>query len=320
MSEVPTPETQNPQGEPDDSGSLDAAAAAFAARVEPEEAPKSSNEEADPDPESAEESTEEADEADPQEEDEAGELVEVEIDGVKVSLPPDQADKLQKGYLRQSDYSRRMNEVTEKEKAYTQRIEIAEKLVEGAEKYAKALAEVNSIDAEIKQFESVNWQQLEREDPSRASLMAVKLMRLQQARQDAVNQAQSVDREIAEHRMKDIDAKRAEMDKVLRKELKGWGDELGVEITKYALDTGWTREALSSLTDPQVVIALDKARRFDALQKSKETIKAKAKEAPPVVKPGASRPSVDKKTEAMSRLRKSGSMDDAEAAFLARMN
>jgi hypothetical protein len=316
MSEAPTPETQNPQGEPDDLGSLDEAAAAFAARNEPQ---AEATTEAEPDPESAEETQQEAVEADPGEESDAGELVEVEIDGLKLSVPADQADKLQKGYLRQSDYSRRMNEVGEKEKALAQRIEIADKLAQGAEKYAAALAKVNQYDAEIKQFDSVNWNQMEREDPSRASLIAVKLMRLQQARQDAVNEAQGIDREIQESRTNEINAKRAEMDKVLAKNLKGWGDELGTQITKYALETGWTREALSQLTDPQVVIALDKARRFDALQKSTETIRAKAKSAPPVVKPGAQRPAPDKRAESMARLRKSNSLDDAADAFLSRM-
>jgi hypothetical protein len=234
-------------------------------------------------------------------------------------VPADQADKLQKGYLRQSDYSRKMNEVGEKEKALAQRIEIADKLAQGAEKYASALAKVNQYDAEIKSFDSVNWNQLEREDPSRASLMAVRLMRLQQARQEAVNEAQGIDRQIAESRINDINAKRAEMDKTLSKSLKGWGEELGTQISQYALETGWTREALSQLTDPQVVIALDKARRFDALQKSKEQIKAKAKEAPPVVKPGATRAAPNKAADAFVRLRKSGSLADAEAAFAARM-
>lgn len=312
MQEAPTPESQNPQGETEDLGSLDAAAAAFAAQ---EQSLEDTEEEAEPDPEAAEETEQEADEADPDEESEAGELVEVEIEGKTYKVPPE----LQKGYLRQQDYSRRMNEVSEKEKAYTQRLEVAEKLVQGAEKYASALAEVNQIDAEIKQFDDVNWQQLESSDPSRASLMAVKLMRLQQARQSAVDKAQAVDREIAEAKTKTIDAKREEMDKVLRKELKGWGDELGTQITRYALETGWTREQLSNLTDAQVVIALDKARRFDALKKSTDSVKAKAKDAPPVVKPGAPRPVPNKTDEAMTRLRKSNSLDDAAAAFLSRM-
>ena len=61
MSEVPTPETQNAPAETDDPGSLDAAAAAFAAKQEPH---TEANEEAEPDPESAEETQQEADEAD----------------------------------------------------------------------------------------------------------------------------------------------------------------------------------------------------------------------------------------------------------------
>ena len=135
MQEAPTPETQNASAEPDDLGSLDAAAAAFATKEQSEEAAHP-EEEAEPAHETEEETEQEAEEADPDEESESDELVEVEIEGKTYKVPPE----LQKGYLRQSDYSRKMNEVSEKEKAYSQRLEVAEKLYEGAEKFATALS------------------------------------------------------------------------------------------------------------------------------------------------------------------------------------
>jgi hypothetical protein len=316
MHEEQTPENQNPQGETGDTGSLDAATAAFAARMEPaaeqseEQAQTQETEEAEPDPESADEPTEEAEEADPEEGEEAEQLV--EVDGKEIPL-----SELQKGYLRQADYSRKMNEASEKEKAYTERLELIEGIETAADERAEALALVKQIDERIKAYEGVDWAKARAENPAEAALAAVELLQLQDQRKEAVNAAAQVARKLTEGRQKLDGEKRAEMAKVLDKELPGWRENVGIEITKYALSKGYTEKDLGAITDPRVVIALDKARRFDALQQSKEQVKAKAKAAPPVVKPGAPR-RVDAAQDAMASLRKSNSLEDAEAAFLAR--
>jgi hypothetical protein len=317
MSEAPTPETQNPQGETDDPGSLDAAAAAFAARTEQqpqEEAAPNPTEEAEPDPESADEPAEEAEEADPEAGDDAGELVEVEIEGKTYKVPPE----LQKGYLRQSDYSRRMNEVGEKEKAYTQRLELIEGIEAAAEQRAEALAQVRLLDERIKSYEGIDWAKARAENPGEAAMAAIELLSLKDQRKDAVGAAAQVARKLTETRQKVDGEKAADMARVLDKELPGWRGDVGAQITEYAKSIGFAEKDIASITDPKVVLALDKARRFDALQQSKEQIKAKAKDAPPVVKPGAARPRVNAAQDAMGRLRKSNSLDDAADAFIAR--
>jgi hypothetical protein len=78
-------------------------------------------------------------------------------------------------------------------------------------------------------------------------------------------------------------------------------------------------ETLAKATDPALVIALEKARKFDALQKSKTELKAKAKEAPPVLKPGVRQAVKSPQEDAMVALRKFKTRDAAEVAFLARM-
>jgi hypothetical protein len=68
-----------------------------------------------------------------------------------------------------------------------------------------------------------------------------------------------------------------------------------------------------------VVVALEKARKFDALQKSKTDLKAKVKDAPPVLKPGVRQSKQNPVDESMAQLRKFRTRDAAEVAFLARM-
>lgn len=276
---------------------------------------KATNEPEEPENELTDADPEEPEEGDPEDQGEPeDDLVEAQYEGKTYKVPPE----LQKALLRQADYSRKMNEVGAKEKDYAQRIDRAEKLYEGATKYAESLAKVQALDAQIEGFKDFDFEKLETEDPGRASVLAVKLLRLQQARDKAVADAQGVNAQIAKERAEAINAKRADMVKALEKNLPGWGDELGTKISKYAIESGFTVEDLQQLTDPRVVVALDKARKFDAIQNGKAASLEKAKAVPTqVLKPGAPR-RVDKTTETMQQFQKSRSPDDAVAVLMAR--
>lgn len=309
---APNPEQQaNPVSA--EQGSEDEAIAALNQRENPP-GDKPITDEPEPAAEPDEDADTEADEADPDAEPDAEELVEVEIGGKTYMVAPE----VQKNVLRQSDYSRKMNEVSAVEKTLSQRMDLVETLEKSAEKRGEALAEVKMIDAKIAAFDGINWAQAQQQDPGRAALAAVELMTLKDQRKDAVQAAANVAREMTEGNNELLASARDEMDANLRKNLKGWGDELGVTLTKYAQDNGVQLKTLKTLTDPAVVIALDKARKYDALQANKTAIKAKAQPAPQVSKPGAPR-RTDARAEAMTRLRKDNSSEAAEAAFLARM-
>lgn len=307
--------TQNPPSEASadvnhDAGSDDAAISAFEQR----EQPQPTQDEAKPDDEPSEATDEEASDGEPDADDDAAEsLEEVEYEGKTYKVAPE----LQKALLRQADYSRKMNEVSAQEKVYTQRVAEAEAYVKGAEKYAEVLADVQGVDAQLKQFESVNWQQLRADNPGEYAAMAADKQTLLMARDQYVRRAQGINTEIAQAQEKGLNDKRIAMEQSLTKELKGWGNELGTKISEYALANGYQREDLAAVTDPKWVIAMDKARRFDALQAAKADVKARAKDAPAFVKPGAPRKS-DPRSDAMARLKQDNSTESAEAAFLQR--
>ncbi len=290
-------------------GSEDEAAAAFAANQ-----PEQADTEAAPADESTETEEPEAVEAEPEEAEEGGELVKVTLGGKEYEVPPE----VEKAILRQADYSRKMNEVGAQEKAYKERLQAVEALAEGSEKRAEALAEVRSIDERIKQYEGIDWARARQENPSQAALAAIELLSLRDQRKEAVQSAANAARELTEGRNRLMAEKRNEMDAALKKELKGWGEELGTKLTKYALDSKVQLDTLQNLTDPAIVIALEKARQWDALQSAKGTVKAKAADAPPVAKPGVPRQS-NPKSEVMTKHRKEGSLSTTADAFMATM-
>ena len=312
---MPVENAPNPEQQADpvsaERGSDDEAIAALTQRDTQGQAPET--DEPEPADDAADGADPEAEEAEPEAEPDAEELVEVEIGGKTFEVAPE----VQKAVLRQADYSRKMNEVGALEKAYEAKIEAADSLAASAEKRGEALATVRVIDMQLQHVETM-YRKARADGNPEAPMLAADLLDLKDKRKEAVQAAANVAREITQGSNQALGAARDEMDAHLKKNLKGWGDELGTTLTKYAQDNGVQRKTLELLTDPAVVIALDKARKYDALQASKTAIKAKAQTAPQVSKPGAVR-RTDARAEAMTRLRKDNSSEAAEAAFLARM-
>lgn len=309
MQEAPNPATENATAEPQDPEGIDAAAEAFAQA----DAQPAAEQDDSPADEPADSTDTEATEAEPEAEDDTEQLAEVEFEGKTYKVAPE----LEKAILRQADYSRAMNEVTAKEKAYTQRLEQIETITQGADKYAEALSGVRMIEAQLAQFEGIDWQQIGEQNPGEAARLAVRQLQLQQAHTKANDEAKNIGQTLAQTRETLRNEARGDMFKALTKSLKGWGDDLGAKLTDYATKNGVNVKTLQDLTDPGVVIALDKARKYDELQASKTAIKAKTQSAPQVTKPGAPRGKPDARNESVARLRKSGSIDDAANAWLA---
>lgn len=309
MQEAPNPQTENAQAEPQDAEGIDAAAAAFAQL----DAPEQPEDQAEPDPEPESDADTDAEEADPEAEEPTEELVEVEYEGEKYQLPP----KLEKALLRQADYSRKMNEVGAKEKTYEQRLAAIDGIEKAADARAEVLAEVKAIDAQIEQYKAIDWATAKTENPAGAALAAVELMTLQQQREALNRKAQEAADSLKSERDKLNAEKAVEFAKALDKELPDWRGAAGLRLTEYAAKQGIKPQELAAVQDVRLILALEKARKFDELQASKGALKEKAKAAPPVAKPGAPRAKVSPKADAMARLRSSNSLDDAAAAFLA---
>lgn len=296
-----------------DPGSEDEAIAAFNQRRQSQATTEHEDAPADETDDGADHS--EPDEGDPEADaDPSDELVEVQFEGETFEVPP----KLKDALLRKADYSRSMNALAETKKDYAQRIESIERREAGAEKLAKAMARVETIDAQLEQFKAIDWDKLEAEDPGRASILGLKAMRLQNARVNALEAAKAVDSELVLERQKDVAAKQAAMVKVLEKDFPGgWGNDAGKRVTEYAIKAGFSPDELRQLTDPRTVLLLEKARKFDAIQDGKREAMAKAKEAPALARPGAPRRS-NPVADVQARFHKTNSPEDAVALLEAR--
>ena len=314
MIQEQTPQTPT-ESAPEDVGSLDAAALAFQKREEalsqePETEAETETETQDDDPD-AEASDSDSDEDTA----ETDALVEVEYEGKQYKLPPE----LQKAVLRQADYSRNMNEVSQTKKVLAQRTEHVEVAIEGAAKKAEALAGVRLLEHQLKQYEALDFNTIKAEDPARASLIGFEYLNTKQQLAAAKAAADAVDGAVQEARSKLVQSQREEMFAALKKEIPSWSDKDGQALTEWHLSRGGSFEELQTVTDARRIIDMHKAMKYDRLQAGKAELKAKTKDSAPVLKPGVRVQKPSAADDAMSQLRKFKTRDAAEVAFLARM-
>lgn len=102
----------------------------------------------------------------------------------------------------------------------------------------------------------------------------------------------------------------------------GWNQETGAALHNYGLQLGIPKSRLITgwFADPVATATLWKAAQWDSLQAGKPQVQNRAASAPPVIKPNGSAvqqsQQQSKFREARSRLKKTGSLQDAAAVFL----
>jgi hypothetical protein len=237
----------------------------------------------------------------------AEELEEVEFEGVAAKVPPKIAEVLKKAESLQKDYTQKTQEVAETRKAVedkSQYLQARETILQHAFKEA---AEVESINAQLQQFDSLDWNALFNEDGQRAMQLSFARQQLQNKlaqSQGKLNQVIAKAQQAqAEHLQKQTEIGRAELQRRL-----GKASEADLQATwKQGLDLGFSEKEMKGSTDPRLMHALYKAAKWDAMQQAKPQAMKKIAEAPKAVKPSAPQPKQSKDNRAaMDRLRKTG--------------
>lgn len=110
--------------------------------------------------------------------------------------------------------------------------------------------------------------------------------------------------------------------RVLKDEIPGWSEKLYDNLRGFAVTQGFDRQVINNLTDPVAFKLLHQAYLYNKGQKAVTSKKVKSPKkivksttAPSVTKDTVGKRGVDK---ALDRARRSGSVDDAASAFLAK--
>jgi hypothetical protein len=231
------------------------------------ETPTEETPEASPEGEQAEAVAEEKpDEKEP----EIPEAVDVEYEGKSYKLPPQIKDAL----LRQSDYTKKTQEVAESKKTADTLLQQAKELFELQKGQQKHLGQLAAVEEQIAQYEKVDWNTLTASDATRAQQLFIAFQQAKDSKGKIEKELQQAHSQMMEAAQKGRAAKVEEGQKALTRDIKGWSADLGRKIMGFAEQAyGFSQEELGNVIDPRTVKALHDAYQFRQLQAAKPAVK-----------------------------------------------
>lgn len=274
----------------------------------PEDASASAEE---PQPEQTEqESTQEAESAS-----EDSGYEEVELDGDTYRVPP----KLKEAVLRQSDYTRKTQELADHRRTLASQIQAVQMQQAYQQETAEERAQLQTLQHQIGLFKDVKWHELDSDTMIRTKHQ-LDMLKEQAGELDRSLQQKAYGFQQKVEQLKtQFRNQRAES---LQRMVPNWNQQSDIEATVAALNLGFTQDEIRDNFDARLGHMAWKAAQFDKLQQGKTAAVQAVKKAPPIVKPGVAQgPNVvvqRKYKEDRDRLKKSGSVDDA-ARLLMRM-
>jgi hypothetical protein len=300
---------------------------------ETEEAQPTEEEESQPigeDKSFEEETEEEAEEESEEESEEPDEGSEETLYAVTVNGAEQQVtlDELMSGYSRQSDYTRKTQDVAKERKQMGElQAQHASEIHQARAERQQYLESLNQIigntASNLDKFANVDWESLKDSDP-------IGYVTRKEEFREAQEKVQSMQREQYMAQQKNIEDEKRVRSRALQEEngklveaLPEWAEpekqkKLVSDIRGYASSQGFTEEELNSLVDHRSLLVLMKAQKYDAMQNSDVKSK-KLKNKPHVIRSGkgVTRDSSDrsKRTAQMKRLKQSGKVKDASALF-----
>lgn len=223
------------------------------------------------DEEEATEPTDEAEETDeekPEETDDANPTHKVKVNGEEVEVP---LSELLKGYSREQDYTAKTMALAEEKK------NLGSRFARELEQHVKLF---EALDPILSEARNIDWQNLAQADPA----AYVQLRAAVDQRLAVVTEAR---RKIAAEREGETKAEQAQQaesaqaeTKALIKAVPELADPKAMgsfaqNAVNYLRGTGYGDGEIAELTDHRALLIVDKARRFDEIEKAKATLPSK---------------------------------------------
>lgn len=267
-----------------------------------------------------EEASEEEEATEELEETEEPEVYTIKVDGEELEVD---IDELKSGYQRQSDYTRKSQALAEARKQneaiQSERI----KLEQERQMYANGLQMLREQQAaKLKEFNNVDWETLKEDDPYQYMIKKDEYRDAQEKANNAAQQQKIVQQQQAQAQAQ-VRAEYVQNEYAkLIEALPEWGEKdstVKEDIRKYAVDSGYAPEEVDQLADHRSVLILKKAMEFDKLTKKVSPKKKAVKKVPKVQKSGRgkvkSEAATEKAKQKRTRLKKTGTTDDAASVF-----
>lgn len=229
-------------------------------------------------------------------------MVDIKVNGEVSRVPVGEAIK---GYQRESDYSRRVNEVEDTRKSLTQ-----------AQQYAENAAAVIDMmyKQDLEQLEqsrqSIDWNQLRQTDPAEWAAKSQEFQQYEaliaQKYQTAYQQVETDRENRSAEQMQYLLQQTEKSKEVLLEKVPEWRDDtvrsqdMG-DIVQYLSGLGYSREELQGILDPRVMQVARDAMMYQKAKTAKP-VEKQVKRKVKVLKPGTRQKPVERKKQQTDKL------------------
>lgn len=274
-----------PQDQPQAESISDRVAAKFGLTDEPQapQAEQVEQPEGEAAPQGEQVETQEATDAAP--ETTADDFVEIETDEGKFQIPK----ALEPAVLRQKDYTQKTQKLAEREKQWDVLVERNNAHAIRAQfetENAQALQQLQAFDSVLNQ--QVDWSQVPDADVPRT---LAQRQSWKEQRDQLANQVSAKYQEFNAKQTQALEGVRAKTREANAKAIPNYNDATAKELRDHAKTYGYSEAELAAMDfDPRHAPLLYKAMQYDKLMASKAKAVQTAKAAPPMVKPGSTRP------------------------------
>lgn len=200
------------------------------------------------------------------------------------------------------DYTQKTQKLAEDGKALQEQWKRVQQVEQMQNALAPELAQVKAVEAQLRQYQNVDWVQLATDNPLEYPKYRAQYDQLVNAYQSTVGQYQQKAQVVQQHKAQVTSQIVTQQREKLLEKLPTWRDQAkyqqgAEEVRSYLLKEGLDAQTVDGLTDAISVTVAWKAAQYDKLLKAKTDKVKQLRDAPPVVKPGARSQQTDGKTE-----------------------
>lgn len=262
-------------------------------------------------------------EAEPEEvapEEPEAELIDLVVNGEQVKKTKAEVVELaQKG----ADYTQKTQQLAEQRRLAQAEINAKAEEFRLQEAVVDHLAEAKSLEAQLKQYQGIDWNALVDSDPIQAMKLDRQYRELQNAYSQKVSEINTTRQQVAERQQVFTQELLAREKQSLLEAIPDWRDTAKAtaersEIKAALQKAGFTEAEISGLSDHRSVVIARKAMLYDQLMSKKPEVQKRVSEAPKPVKPGATQqrnPKGEAYQKTRDQLKKTGRAEYAQSAI-----
>jgi len=252
-------------------------------------------------------------------------LVRTKIDGEEGQA---KFSDLLKSYQLEGHLNKQSTEVAETQKALQSKLTEAQGLIAEKVEQLESLSQL-AYNELLSEYNGINWEEERADDPAEYTAKQMdfqnrqaQIGNLYQKAQDQRSELAAIDNGANQELIAEESAK-------LLKAYPAWSDDAVLHkewsaIGEYAVSQGMKSEDYANTKNASLIVMMDKARQFDALQKESPKVTNRVRKAPKIAKPGSTAAKIPSKQLEAKKLReqlkRDGGGDALHQILLNRVN